>query len=244
MKILVALQVCHAYSKNNQVWWEQVKKHDSNCVNEQIQACRGTWLKDLKVDYRFFYGMATRQPLEDEVFLDVPDDYKSLPHKLKSIYKWAVEHEYDYIFKGDDDTYVYVDRLMRSDFEGKDYLGFSWNNDRPSERYAAGLGYWVSAKAAEIISKANVDDIADDRWAGKILYNNGIILQHDARYHHIMSNQADDVNALLLDHEFIAIHPCNSKMMKYLHGDLTKEEAFPKVFVRDEVDEIMDSLHV
>jgi hypothetical protein len=56
--------------------------------NDQTQAVRETWgsemLKNLpNVDLRFFYGKPLRgyprEPLADEVFLDCPDAYGSLP---------------------------------------------------------------------------------------------------------------------------------------------------------------------
>ena len=54
-------------------------------ISERLQAVRATWWPDIppNVDGRFFFGRgADREPLPDEVFLDVPDNYECLPHKV------------------------------------------------------------------------------------------------------------------------------------------------------------------
>ncbi|HEY3704503.1 MAG TPA: hypothetical protein VGL22_05540, partial [Terracidiphilus sp.] len=101
--------------------------------NCRADAIRDTWAKDIAaypfVTFRFFYGKPAggypRAALPDEVFLDVPDDYEHLPHKTHGIARWALEHEYDFLYKGDDDTAVYVDRLVRELLTNRiEYAGY------------------------------------------------------------------------------------------------------------------------
>jgi len=217
MKILVALKVCHKYVQVR-TWSRDVEeKHRTIPVNDQIAACRETWVRDLaaypNVDVRFFYGRgATRQPLPDEVFLDCADDYNSLPYKTKAICAWAFEHGYDFIFLTDDDTYVWVDRLMKSGFESHDYLGaVSYLSRCP---YATGLGYWMSAKAARCVAVADPRGrTMEDHWVGEVMQANKIGHKYDERYRSIGAKFVG-VDKMPRNMENIAIHPCNSEMMR------------------------------
>jgi hypothetical protein len=218
MKILVAILACHRYiAINGRGWdWTNREKHRSIPVDAQIAACRETWVKDLAaypdVDVRFFYGRgAQRQPLPDEVFLDVPDDYRSLPHKTRGICGWAEGH-YDFIFKTDDDTFVWAGNLMNGGFEGYDYVG-SVNDTRPQSPYATGLGYWLSARAAKLVSRSHPNNELEDHWVGSVLRNAGIKPKHDQRYWSIGSKFVG-VDWMPRNADFIAVHPCNPEMIR------------------------------
>jgi hypothetical protein len=163
------------------------------------------------VDVRFFYGRgANRQPLADEVFLDVADDYKNLPYKTKGICGWANGH-YDFTFKTDDDTFVWTNNLMNSGFEGCDYVG-SVNDTRPQSLYATGLGYWLSARAVRLVAGAIPNTDLEDHWVGSVLRKSGIVPKHDKRYVSIGSKFVG-VDAMPRNSEFIAVHPCSPDMI-------------------------------
>jgi hypothetical protein len=165
MKILIAIVSCHLPKKK-----------------AFREAQRKTWLKNISIDYKFFFGRgAARNPLTDEVFFDCRDDYDGIPEKAKKIYQYAVEHEYDWVFKVDDDSYVFVDRLLRSGFQNHDFSGrknYCWGG------YASGgPGFWLSSKAFSIIANEPIsDDTADDRWIGQVLAKQGIECFDDTRY--------------------------------------------------------------
>src|SRR5271169_3127950 len=79
-------------------------------VNDRLAAVRDAWWQDVGnhsgVEARFFYGSPSdgcRAFLSDEVCLDCPDDYAGLPLKTRAIARWALDHEFDYLFKCDDD---------------------------------------------------------------------------------------------------------------------------------------------
>ena len=72
----------------------------------RVQALRDTWIPAVKdMDVRVFLGHHA-EPGQDEVQLDVPDDYKHLRHKVQAMFRWAVDQGYDYVFKVDDDVLV------------------------------------------------------------------------------------------------------------------------------------------
>jgi hypothetical protein len=164
MKILVGILACHKRLAH-------------------ISAQRSTWLKDCQVDYKFFFGRGSREPLADEIVLDVDDGYPSLPTKVRLMCRWALDNGYEYLFKCDDDTYVRPERLISSGFEQHDYIGrVNWNPRRIGY-CSGGPGYWLSAKAMRIISASDKMSIgAEDHRCADALYLHGIEPIDDPRY--------------------------------------------------------------
>ncbi len=141
IKLLIAILSCHRY-------------------NERRNAQRETWITDVLLscaaDYRYFLGRTEQlkngpHPTADQVFLDVADDYGSLPLKTLAMLAWAYQRGYEYVFKCDDDTYCRVDRLLASGFENHDYSGFQKMSPyygKPGVEFAqGGAGYWLSRRA-------------------------------------------------------------------------------------------------
>jgi hypothetical protein len=153
--------------------------------HDRPAAIRNTWAQDTNGIVKFFFGKTNdtcRMQYPDEVFLDVPDDYESLPLKVQAAFKWAVDHGYTNSLKIDDDTYVVPSRLLTSGFEAHDWIGRI--NHQPDGHYCSGgSGYWLSKRAMEIVANAKLDDDwAEDRSIGRILRNAGIKPQNDKRY--------------------------------------------------------------
>jgi hypothetical protein len=159
---------------------------ERDAYNGFNDAVRNTWLKDKKVDYKFFRGVGTPTEKHDEVLLDCKDDYLSLPEKTMEIVKWAMRNEYDYIFKCDTDTYVVLDKLLNSNFKDYDYIGhFNGELGKPNLIYnslytwaSGGSGYFISRKAAwKIIAEGstakamcpNLKIPCEDLWMGQVL---------------------------------------------------------------------------
>lgn len=191
-KILIAIPVCHKFDYGK---WESGDSPSFNRANayngeaygsgihisgdnNRIQALRDTWLKDVEkfkshVDYKLFYGAPhDRQAEPDEVFLNVPDDYGHLPAKTIAICKYAKEHGYDYLFKADDDSLVYVDRLIRECLTATwDYAGHL--NGRVC---TGGPGYWLSHQAFSIIADKASPNFhwAEDVTVSHFLFHNNI----------------------------------------------------------------------
>jgi hypothetical protein len=190
-KMLIAIPVCHKFDYGK---WESGDSPSFNPANayngeaygtgihisgdnSRIAALRETWLQDIApfkshVDYKLFYGAPHNRPaLEDEVYLDVPDDYEHLPHKTIAICKYAQEHNYDMLFKCDDDTGVYVDRIIHEALSGQwDYAGYL--NGRVA---TGGTGYWLTKRAINIIADhASANHWAEDVTISKVLFNHNI----------------------------------------------------------------------
>jgi hypothetical protein len=121
--------------------------------NPRIQAVRDTWWKDIEpfshhVTGRFFYGMPHKPTVAaDEVFLPVPDDYEHLPHKTVAICQWALRNGFEYLYKCDDDTAVYVERLVLELYQRFDYAGCA-----NGEVATGGPGYFLSRKAMQFVA--------------------------------------------------------------------------------------------
>ena len=62
---------------------------------ETIQ--RKTFLSGSSIEYKFFRGDEHFSAKDDVISLPVADDYISLAFKTKSIAKWAVDNDYDYV---------------------------------------------------------------------------------------------------------------------------------------------------
>lgn len=190
-RILIAIPACHKFEYGR---WESEQSPRYNQAtawegrpygtdihisgdNDRIAAIRDTWVKDIApfashVDYKFFYGFPHgREPLADEVFLECGDDYASLPAKTVGICKWASEHDYAYVLKVDDDTAVYVDRIVQELMTTRfDYAGYTHSNV-----CSGGPGYWLSKRAMKLVATSgNSDHWAEDVWVGKVMSNNNI----------------------------------------------------------------------
>lgn len=163
MKVLIAIVSCHLKAK------EAFR-----------QAQRDTWLKGIDIDYKFFFGQGNNTN-PDEIILNCGDSYIDLPHKVKGIYKYALDNGYSHCFKVDDDSFVFVNRLMTSGFEEHKYSGrknHCWGG------YASGgPGFWLDRQSMQIIIDADLtEETADDKWIGQVLASHGIFLHDDPRY--------------------------------------------------------------
>ena len=168
MKLLFAIISCH---KN---------RHRRDAV-------RNSWLKDVgnNADYKFFVGQGDSELEPDVIKLDVPDDYNSLPIKIKAVCQYMLDWGYDYVLKVDDDTYVFPDRIVFG-IEEADYIGRwnAWSNskDHPNG-FCSGFCYWLSARSAKILANGSPNIKAEDVWAGGELARNGVFAKNDKRYY-------------------------------------------------------------
>lgn len=193
-KILIAIPACWkyeygAFESSQSPEFGKVAPHEGKAygtdihisgTNDRIAALRETWLKDVakfpNVTYKFFYGEGGERPLlDDEVRLSVPDDYRHLPHKTIAICKYAKENGYDLLFKCDDDTGVYVDRLIHEALTGMwDYAGF------PNGKVASGgPGYWLTKHAFTTVADhaSNGYHWAEDVTVSQCMFHHSIQLQ-------------------------------------------------------------------
>jgi hypothetical protein len=205
--------------------------HMSLPVNPRIQAIRDTWWKDLKgqpnTTGKFFFGEqakdgAKRQPLEDEVFLPVPDDYAHLPQKTIAICKYARENNYDYVFLCDDDTLVYVDRLLL-ELAGSpfaDYAGYL-----SGDACTGGTGYWLSKHALTFVQD-NPKGWAEDMWVSQCMFFNKIAPMHLPGHRCGPAHWffGDKFTPSALDDKMTAVHAVQPEVMRawYNHKEKSR----------------------
>src|ERR1700675_8735 len=163
---------------------------------EFSDAIRKTWapLVPSTADLKFFLGRgATREPREDEVFLDCDDSYHGLPNKVQEIVRWAYDHGYDFVLKCDDDVVVKPKELLASGFDHSDFTGCVEPSCKPGEiRTPWGFCYWLSRRAMKLVldnplpgQPGSIHSHVhnnDEAWVSTVLHYNGIFLHSDSRY--------------------------------------------------------------
>lgn len=219
-KILIAVLACKNFDYGR---WESADsphydpKHEAYCKdihisgpNSRIEALRDTWFKDIEpfahhVEARLFYG--------DD--LGVPDDYEHLPHKTQAICKWALEHGFDFLFKCDDDTAVYVDRLVREVLERRfiDYGGYV-----AGEMCTGGPGYWLSKRAMQaVVASGSPVHWAEDVNTGIALAQKNFYPQHLSGHTPGFSDHwiwPKGFDASKLNSEIVTLHAVQPEVMR------------------------------
>jgi hypothetical protein len=164
LRLLIAISSCFDFEKNG-----------------NNQALRDTWLPEVTVDYKFFFG--TGQGAEsavmppDAVWLpEVEDDYGHLSSKTRESLRWAFARDYDYVFRCFPDTYCRPERLVQCEFQAHDYYGdFRAETCGPDNYPSGGPGYFLSRRAYGLLLDAPIEGVhrvspyAEDLWVGQIL---------------------------------------------------------------------------
>lgn len=162
-----------------------------SCQRDLENGChdtiRRTWGRDVReADLRFFVGQGGRASSVDEVVVDAPDDYDSLPWKTREILHWSMDAQYDFTFLCDTDTFLIPSGLMNCGFEKSDVSGmfctghpvgsapFDYKDERGEYQNvyswpSGGRGYFVSAKAARIIIEQEPRVWAEDMYVGQAI---------------------------------------------------------------------------
>jgi hypothetical protein len=154
-------------------------------------AIRQTWGKDVAptgADLRFFIGHRRNDfvPASDEVLVteqtycthdpEVCKDQIHIQFEVREILRWSVSQGYDFTFLPSTDTFLIPSKLMTSGFEKYDYSGFiipphiPVGTKSPEEIYGAhlypwadaGVGWFMSKKAAEIVATSDLNWWTDD----------------------------------------------------------------------------------
>ena len=150
--------------------------------------CEITWVKDaqkLGIDVVFVTGSTLVQVPErtgNQLVVPSPDNYESLPQKVREMFRWALsETDFDWLFKCDDDTYIRCDRLLAVDVRGRDYIGGEWS---PGVGYASGgAGYLLNRRATQIVVQQLSNSTGpEDLLVGQSLRDAGIPLSIDSRF--------------------------------------------------------------
>jgi glycosyltransferase involved in cell wall biosynthesis len=181
------------------------EKHSS-----KIKEIRNTWLKDAKqmgITYYFIIGKDIEEPIIDGdiLYINAPDTYEALPKKMMRFYEFIyTKTTFEYVFKVDDDCFVNLKLLNKTEYYKYDYLGRvaggekkdfdkTWHfgkcddeilNTTPywkehiANWYGGGYGYFLSRKALGILnanSEEINDDLYEDKAIGDCLFTHGDI---------------------------------------------------------------------
>lgn len=236
MKLLVAVKTCHKldYFVDDQTTdWLNAKGLRFLDASARVAAQRATWLSEVPegVDYKFFYGTTFRRTdvkpnqrpgtapplpplrgsLSDEVFLPVGDNYTHNSAKVKAICKYALDGGYDYILLVDDDTFVYLDRILQTDFNEYDYSG------APTETFHPGSCIFLSRSAMNVVVASRITNYADDLWIGEALNAAGIPTHNLPNVRHGVGENYPirHVSPSLVE-AYAALHSCNPSVMEKL----------------------------
>jgi hypothetical protein len=143
-----------------------------SCARDQSagghSAITSTWGKEaarVGIGLKFFVGTGAFAG-RNEIWVDAPDSYQCLPAKVKAMCEWFVRSDYDYLFKCDNDTFIHPERLLGMEFESADCSGHQGSG---SGSFNGGVGYFLSKKAAEIVSKDSMHSGAEDVLVAQVL---------------------------------------------------------------------------
>jgi hypothetical protein len=227
-RVLIAVPACHQYAYGPHA---NDLKVGARQTEGRIEAVRATWWNDVKpfsdyVDAKFFYGTpspAGFTPTPDEVLLNVKDDYEHLPAKMREIYKYALAHNYDFIFKADDDGFVYVDRLMRLDYERWDQIGFSncthGLGDKCGCYITGGAGYFLSKRAMAAAANEPINHWAEDLTTGNALRRRRLRRTGHPGFLPGFDKHYVDVDEVLKSGtQYVALHAVTPEGMHRLYG--------------------------
>ncbi len=155
---------------------------------QRRQRCLSTWMADADragVQSVFLLGCPAAVVPErigaHALACPCPDDYTSLPQRTLWFCRWALNGDWDYLFKCDDDTYISIPRLCGYDPSGRDYVGAEW---RPGVGYGSGgAGYFLSRRAAQIVAQrlSPHKTGAEDLLVGQVLRAAGMAISIEPR---------------------------------------------------------------
>jgi hypothetical protein len=104
------------------------------------EACRETWLPRLlpNMQYRFYVGEGPSVNEPDVVQLSISDSYDGLRDKTPEALRHALQFEWDWLLKCDDDVYVVPERLEDALKSAQLFYGYDKRETRPHEPHYVG----------------------------------------------------------------------------------------------------------
>lgn len=223
-KSLLAVYSCHEYNYKHDFMRDWLSRR----IVERVGALRDTWLRDVTIDYKIFYGIPPvgkeREPLGDEVFLNAPDGYFTSSWKTKALARWALVNGYDRLLKVDDDTFVHWDRMQESrGFSRGDYVGGSFI---PDDTFASGGCYWLGKKAIEVVASSRISQAewAEDRWVGASLQRANMAFEFEKKYYFQRAPDTTklhyvDEAVLSRPHSYISFHSLHPSRMRSYYAE-------------------------
>ena len=124
-------------------------------TQSNADACIKTWVKDIQNPHEYyFYGSKTQSEKMPKTWNCEPNDGEArfrLPEKTYKMLMESLKHDWDFLFKCDDDTFVAFDRLVNLlknyNFNDAFYIGGKIVN--PFAYGQGGAGYALTRSAVE-----------------------------------------------------------------------------------------------
>lgn len=124
-------------------------------TQSNADACSKTWIKDIQNPHEYyFYGSKTQSKKMGRTWNCEPDDGESrgrLPEKTYKMLVESLKHEWDFLFKCDDDTFVAFDRLanLLKNYNFNDDLYIGRKIVHPFPYAQGGAGYALTRSAVK-----------------------------------------------------------------------------------------------
>ena len=159
-RILIGILTAHHPSR----WWYRAN-------------ARRTYLNGCDLNHLFVFG---RPPVsdwpyerqQDELWADCDDRKEYMVYKDQALFRYALDHGYDYCFRACDDTFIFPDRIIKAGLEPFDYAGqmpckFSLGGAfkvwfRVFDYMHGGTGIWLSRKAMQMLVDDRLESIECD----------------------------------------------------------------------------------
>lgn len=216
MKILVAI-LTHAGTQSN------------------ADACIRTWLKDIAHPHEYyFYGSKAQSQKMDRTWNCEPDEGEArfrLPEKTYKMLVESLNHDWDFLFKCDDDTFVAFDRLINllKNYNFNDDLYIGGKIVNPFAYAQGGAGYILTRSAVEkcidSLKYFHNDKLknkrAEDYSVGLALKEQGVNLAHADLLSTpapkvAKQNQSVCIDAIIKENK-ITTHYVNSETMNNIY---------------------------
>ena len=203
------------------------------CTSTQARAdaCLATWIRDIKSPHDYvFYGDKAQSQAMDKTWNCSPDSgehRRKLPQKTFKMLVESLNHDWDFLFKCDDDTYACFDRLiefLKTYDPSKDlYIGKQLGNKGYAQ---GGAGYILSRSAVQKCVNASevflTSPISEDRTLGRALKSQDVnltpTLSLSTPSPKARKDQSPCLNAIFKD-EKITTHYVQPETMRTIYND-------------------------
>ena len=211
-------------------------------TQSNADACSKTWTRDIQNPHEYyFYGSKVQSQKMNRTWNCEPDEGEArfrLPEKTYKMLVESLNHDWDFLFKCDDDTYLNFDKLVEflKDYDANDdlYLGMKIVN--PFAYAQGGAGYVLTRTAVKKCTESfkhfykdiNLNDRlksktlhSEDYSVGLALKEQGINLTHTDSLSTpdpaiAKQNQSVCIDAIIKEHK-ITTHYVNSETMEKIY---------------------------
>lgn len=204
-------------------------------TQSNADACIKTWVKDIQDPHEYyFYGSKTQSEKMDRTWNCEPDEGESRGRLPEKTYKMLVEslnHDWDFLFKCDDDTFVVFDKLINllKKYNVNDDLYIGSRIVNPFVYAQGGAGYVLTRSAVEkcidslkyFYDDKSKNKFAEDYSVGLALKEQKIDLVHTDSISTpnpsiAKQNQSVCINAIIKENK-ITTHYVNAKTMRKIY---------------------------